>query len=119
MGLPSPILHLRITIHPVRERYGSDERLRPAPLGHRRPAFCSVINQLSRPRRDFIRAAADFQGLTSHAGNQGPVALFLFLVVRANASSDWLVCRPLQFALALCRSLYPLVIGAGAYRSGG
>ena len=58
----------RITIDPVRERYGSDERLQPAPLEHRRPAFYSVTNQLSRPSRDFIRAAADFQGLSSHAG---------------------------------------------------
>ena len=74
-----------ITISPVRERYGSDERLQPAPLDHRRPAFYSVINQLPRPRRDFIRAAADFQGLASHAGNQGPVALFLFLQAPAFA----------------------------------
>jgi hypothetical protein len=76
-----------ITIHPC-EKYGSDERLQPAPRDHRRPAFYSVINQVSRPCRDFIRAAADFQRLASHAGNQGPVAFFLFLVVRAKASSD-------------------------------
>src|SRR4029077_6387275 len=92
------------TIRPVVRQApnGSDQRFQPAPLGHRRPAVLGIVDKLSRPRRDFIRVAAAFQGLSSNAGKQGPAALFFFLVVRAHAGSDWLVLRPLQPALALC-----------------
>ena len=98
---------------------GSAGRFQLAPLGYRRPAVYCLGNKLSRSRRDIFRPAADFEGFPSHAGNQGPVAFFLLLVVRAHAGSHRLVRRPLQSALALCRGFCPVVIGPGPYRPGG
>ena len=80
----------------------------------------SLINYLDRATISFaLPLISKDLHLTPETKGLLPAALFLFLVVRAIASSDWLVCRPLQFALALCRSLHPLVIGARAYGSGG
>ena len=55
MGMPNPILHFAgITIRTVRERYGPDERLQPAALDYRRPAFsASLINYLDRAAISF------------------------------------------------------------------
>src|SRR5438105_7659524 len=94
---------------------GSAERFQKAPLVYRRPALYSILNQLSGSRGDFIRIAIDLQGLPPDIGNQGSLAFLFFLVVRAHASSHWLVRRPIQFALALCRSIRPVVIRAGTY----
>ena len=96
-------------------RDGSAEGFQQAPLVYRRLALYGILNQLSRSRRDFIRTATNFQGLSPDIGKQGPPAFFFFLVVRAHANSYWVVRRPLQFALALCRSIRPVVIRAGAY----
>src|SRR5258708_25637405 len=102
MVLGSPGLWIRRAPREVR-RDGSDEGFQTTTLAHRRPAVYIVFDQLSRPRRDLVRAAVDFQGFPSHAGNQGLAAFLLLLVVRAHANSHWLVRRPIQFALALCR----------------
>src|ERR1700682_1740421 len=98
---------------------GSAERFESTPLGYCRPAVYRIAHQLSRPRCHFIRAPVNFQRFPSGTGNQGTAAFFLFLVVRADANPDWLVRRPLRFALALCRSVRGLVVSARAYRPGG
>src|SRR2546429_1451339 len=88
-------------------------------VGHRRPALHSILDQLSRSRSDFIRAAVDLQGFSSDIDNKGAAPFFFLLVVRTHANPDWLVRRPFEFAVALRGSLRDLVLGTGANRFGG
>ena len=73
-------------------------------------ALCSIVDQLLGSRRYFICAATHLQRFPTHSARQGPAALFLFLVLCADAIPDRLERRPIQFALALCRSVHHLVI---------
>ena len=77
----------------------------------------SLINYLDRAAISFAlpQLSRDFH-LTPES--KGLLLSSFFSVVRADAGSHWLVRRPLQLALALCRGLRPLVPGAGAYGSG-
>src|SRR5436309_474539 len=84
-------------------------------MDDRRPALYSIVDQLSRPRRDFLCTAADLQRFSLDSRNEGPAALVFLLVVCTDASSHRLVRRPSQPALALRRSLRRLVAGAGPY----
>lgn len=60
-------------------------------------AFCSIVDQLPGSRCYFIRAATHFQRLPTHIAKQGPAALFLFLVICADANLDRLERAPIQF----------------------
>ncbi len=90
--------------------YGSGGLFSYSALVDCRFAFCSIVDQLSGSRRYFIRTAIHFQRFPTHIARQGPAALFLFLVICADANPDRLERGPIQFALALCRSVHHLVI---------
>src|SRR5690242_13113757 len=92
---------------------GSAERFQQAPLVYRRAAVHCIINQLFRSCHDFLRPAFDFQGVPTDTGRQGPAAFFFFLVLRADANPDWMGRRPVQFALAVCRSICAVVVRTG------
>src|SRR6202030_1917397 len=49
-----------------------------------------------------------------HIARKGSAAVLLLLVICADANPDRLVCRPIQFALAVCLSVHHLVIRTGA-----
>lgn len=97
---------------------GDSKLFAKAAMVHRRFAFRSIANQLPRPRRHFLRTATHLKGFPTYIAKQGPTAVFLFLVVRADADSDRLVRRPIQFALALCRSIRHLVLRTRVYGVG-
>src|SRR6059036_3449807 len=47
-------------------------------MGDRRPALYSIVDQLSRPRRDFLCTAADLQRFSLDSRNEGPLLSCFF-----------------------------------------